>query len=162
MAFRHEIHVRSRDVDMQRVVASANYLAYVGECVDTWARTAVGPEFEQDGWDGMLKRAVLEWHAAARLGDLLTLDACVARWGTSSFDVDVLGRVGERPVFTALATYVSVRPDTFEPIATPPAVRAAFGEAIAPAPSTLIATDGDGAASTLASIGASRAPRNVR
>ena len=48
----------------------------------------------------MVKRIELEWQSPARFGDTIELDCSViARWGTTSFDVDrPSAAVGERPV----------------------------------------------------------------
>ena len=49
-------------------------------------------EFETTGFDFMVKKITIEWQSAARFGELLELDVEVRRWGTSSFDVGVVGR----------------------------------------------------------------------
>ena len=82
---------------MQKVVFNANYLAYIDDATDTWMRTALG-EFETTGFDFMVKKVTIEWQSAARFGELLELELEVTRWGTSSYDIGVIGRVGERPV----------------------------------------------------------------
>jgi acyl-CoA thioester hydrolase len=131
MAFRHQIRVRYGEVDMQQVVFNAHYLAYVDDTVDTWFRTVVGAGFEETGWDIMLKKVVVEWQSPARMGEVLDLDVGVARWGHTSFDVGLTGRVDHRDVFTAVVTYVGVRHGTVEPASPPEAIRAALGEAVA-------------------------------
>ncbi len=128
MPFRHHIRVRSGDIDAQRVVFNPHYLAYVDDTVDTWFRTAVGVDVRELGWSTMLKAAAVEWHASARLGHVLDLEAAVERWGTTSFEVGVRGRVEHRPIFTAVLTYVSVEPDTLTPMTTPDSVRRALGD----------------------------------
>ena len=40
----------------------------------------------------------------------LDLDLEVTRWGTSSFDVGIVGTAAERPVLTATLVYVSTVP----------------------------------------------------
>jgi acyl-CoA thioesterase FadM len=54
------------------------------------------------------------------------VDVGARRWGTTSFDVGFEGSVGERPVFTAVVTYVAVTPGTTEPTPVPGAVRSAL------------------------------------
>jgi acyl-CoA thioester hydrolase len=121
--FRHQVAVRYGEVDMQGVVFNAHYLAYVDDCIDTWLRTREA-HFERFGWDLMLKKATVEWHGAASIGDLLTLTPAVVRWGRTSFDVAVGGVVGERPVFDATIVYVGVKVGTREPMAPPEEIRA--------------------------------------
>jgi acyl-CoA thioester hydrolase len=125
MTYRHRIRIRYGEVDMQRVVFNAHYLAYCDDAVETWLRTIeLEPSAHQ--WDFMLKKAVLEWDGPATLGDEIDIDVAVARWGTSSFDVGFVGLVGERRVFSATITYVSVEPGANTTKPTPEGVRAAL------------------------------------
>jgi acyl-CoA thioester hydrolase len=124
----HTIRVRYGEVDLQGVVFNAHYLAYCDDAVDTWL-WQLDVAFERFGWDVMLKRADLVWHAPAGLGDTIDLELGVSRWGTTSFDVGFVGRVGERVVMTATITYVGVRAGTTDPEPVPEGVRALMGEA---------------------------------
>ena len=65
---------------MQGVVFNAHYLAYVDDCIDSWLRST-DVHFERYGWDVMVKKATVEWHGAAGIGDVLTLVPTVSRWG---------------------------------------------------------------------------------
>ena len=60
--------MRYGEVDLQRVIFNAHYLAYVDDAMDHWMRT-LDTSFESLGWDFMLKRAELEWDGPAGLGD---------------------------------------------------------------------------------------------
>ena len=71
------------------------------------------------GWEVVVKRTEITWHAPARFGDTLALDLAVGRWGGTSFDVAATGRVGERTVLTATTTYVVVDHETFRPVEIP-------------------------------------------
>ena len=122
----HRIRVRYGEVDMQRVVFNANYLAYCDDAVDTWLRS-IAVSFESSGWDVMLKKAVVEWQSGAGLGDELDIAVGVTRWGNTSFDVGLRGSVAGEPVFTATITYVGVRHGTLEPLAAPQEIRDALG-----------------------------------
>jgi acyl-CoA thioester hydrolase len=124
--YRHEIRIRYGEVDMQRVVFNANYLAYCDDAADTWFR-ALGMGDGDGTWDVMVKRADITWHGGATNGETLAIDLRVARWGTSSFDVELDGHVGDRPVFTAVITYVAVQMGTTVPVPVPDAFRAAAG-----------------------------------
>jgi len=126
-AYRHEIRVRYGEVDMQRHVFNAHYLTYVDEACDAWFLAVLGDDYHESGViDMVLKRADLTWHGGATFGDVLAVDVGARRWGTTSFDLGFEGSVGERPVFTAVVTYVAVTPGTTEPTPVPEAVRAAL------------------------------------
>jgi YbgC/YbaW family acyl-CoA thioester hydrolase len=126
MAFRHSIAVRYGEVDMQRVVFNAHYLAYCDDAVETWFRSA-GISVLEHGWDFMLKKAVLEWQAAATVAEVLDIDVDVARWGNTSFDVGFTGTVEGRPIYTCTITYVGVEPGTTTTKPCPPELRALLG-----------------------------------
>lgn len=127
VAYRHEIRVRYGEVDMQRHVFNAHYLTYVDEACDAWMRARLGDDYHGSGLvDMVLKRADITWHGGAGFGDVLAVDVAARRWGRSSFDVGFEGSVGERPVFSAVVTYVAVAPGTTDPAPVPEAVRSAL------------------------------------
>jgi acyl-CoA thioester hydrolase len=123
--YRHELRIRYGEVDMQRHVFNAHYLTYVDDALDGWLRWGLG-DYETAGFDMVLKRADITWHGAATFGDVLAIDVSARRWGNSSFDVAFEGSVEERPVFTAIVTYVSVAPGTTDPNPVPEDVRSAL------------------------------------
>ena len=123
--YRHSLRIRYGECDMQGVVFNANYLAYVDDAVDTWVRERLG-SFEELGFDFMLKKATFEWQTAATFGDTLDLDLAVCRWGKTSFDVEVVGTAGGKPVITATVVYVSVVPKQNTPTSVPAEVREAL------------------------------------
>ena len=125
MVYRHPVRIRYGECDMQKVVFNANYLAYIDDAKDTWMREILGT-FEEHGFEFMVKKITLEWHSAARFGELLDLELEIIRWGTTSYDVGVVGRVGERPVITATVVYVSMVPRELRPQPVPPHVRRAL------------------------------------
>jgi YbgC/YbaW family acyl-CoA thioester hydrolase len=120
------VRVRYGEVDMQRVVFNAHYLAWCDDAMDTWLRT-IDVRFEDAGWDIMLKKAVVEWQDAARLADVVDVAVGVVRWGNTSFDVGFAGRVAAQPVFTATITYVGVATGTHVPMSAPQVIRDALG-----------------------------------
>jgi acyl-CoA thioester hydrolase len=125
--FRHEIRVRYAEVDMQRHVFNAHYLTYVDVAFDALCRSAFGEDYLDAGAiDVVLKRADITWHGGAGFGEVLAVDVAARRWGTTSFDLGFEGSVGERPVFSAVVTYVSVTPGTTQPTPVPEAVRSAL------------------------------------
>ncbi|MFM8857125.1 MAG: acyl-CoA thioesterase [Actinomycetota bacterium] len=134
--YRHSITVRYGECDMQRVVFNANYLAYVDDAVDNWMRSALSSELEQAGdptnlhnvgFDFMVKKATVTWTSAVRFAETVDLDCSIARWGTTSFDVEVLGTVGGDKRFDAVVTDVSVNPDSQRPVPVPALVKDSLG-----------------------------------
>jgi acyl-CoA thioester hydrolase len=128
VTYRHEIRVRYGEVDMQRVVFNAHYLAYCDDAVDTWIRSVPGG-YGDASWDMMLKKIEVTWHGSAGLQDVLALDVDVRRWGNTSFDVGVEGGVDGRPVFSAVITYVAVVHGTTDTVPVPEGFRAAVDAA---------------------------------
>jgi acyl-CoA thioester hydrolase len=124
--YRHEIRIRYGEVDMQRHVFNAHYLAYIDDALDQWLRTVLDPEYESV-FDIVVKRADLTWSGGAGFGDTLAIDVAVRRWGTTSFDVGFEGSVDERPIFDATLTYISVEPGATTPTPVPERVRTALG-----------------------------------
>ena len=124
MAFLHTVRPRYGEVDMQRVVFNAHYLAYCDDAADVWFRS-LGAALEGGTWDVMVKKATITWSGAARVHDQLVIAVAVRRWGTTSFDVGFDGSVEEVPVFSADLTYVAVRTGTTDTVRVPSAFRAA-------------------------------------
>ena len=122
----HRIQVRYGEVDMQRVVFNAHYLAYCDDAVERWL-AARGVDVFGHGWDFMLKKATIEWAGAATVHEDLDITVAAQRWGNTSFDVGFEGAVAGRPVFSCTITYVGVRAGTRETMPPPPEVRAALG-----------------------------------
>lgn len=135
MTYTHRIRVRYGECDMQRVVFNANYFAYCDDAVDSWMRHALSTDMKTAepvtdlhalGFDFMLKSATMTWHAPVRFAETIDLGARVARWGTSSFDVRIDGRVGGEARFEASITYVSIDPTTQRPAPVPEFVKSAL------------------------------------
>lgn len=124
--FRHRVRVRYGEVDQQGVAFNAHYLAWCDDALEVWFG-ATGLRAKALGWDCMVVKAVLEWSSAASSGDHVDLDVAVTRWGRTSLDIAYTGTIEERPLFSALVTYVGVRSGTTEPIPPPDEVRAALG-----------------------------------
>jgi acyl-CoA thioester hydrolase len=123
-AYIHTVRVRYGEVDMQRVVFNAHYLAYCDDAADLWFRS-LGAALEAGEWDVMVKKATITWDGAARVHDELAVAVSVSRWGTTSFDVRFDGTVEGAGVFRADITYVAVRTGTSETVRVPDAFRAA-------------------------------------
>lgn len=122
MTYSMDIKVRYGEVDRQGVVFNAHYLAYLDDVVDSWLREFEG-DFESLGWDLMLKKVSLEWHGPAGTGEVLNVEACVSRWGNTSFDVSFEVKVENRLVLTATIVYVGVKTGTTETLEAPEQIR---------------------------------------
>ena len=122
--YTHHVRIRYGEVDMQRVVFNAHYLAYCDDAADLWFRS-IGALLEGGEWDVMVKKATITWDGAARVHDDLAIAVSVSRWGTTSFDVRFEGTVEDRAVFTADLTYVSVVTGTTDTVPVPAEFRAA-------------------------------------
>lgn len=125
--YSHRIRIRYQEIDMQRVVFNAHYLAYCDEVMAGWMSEEFGWSGVDDHIDWMLVKLLMEWRGSATFGDSLQIDCGIARWGTTSFDVAFRGAVGDRPVFTATITYVCVAPGTTTKMPVPDDVRRALG-----------------------------------
>lgn len=121
---------------MQRVVFNANYLAYVDDAVDNWMRSALSSQLEQTGdptnlhnvgFDFMVKKATVTWTSAVRFAETVDLDCSISRWGSTSFDVEVLGSVDGEERFVSSVTYVSVDPQSQRPVPVPSSVKSVLG-----------------------------------
>ena len=104
------IKVRYQEVDLQNVVFNAHYLGWCDIACAAWMHEAIGWTGVDDAIDWMLVKVTMEWQGSATYGDAVDVACGIARWGTSSFDVDFRGTVGDRPVFTARITYVCIEP----------------------------------------------------
>lgn len=130
MTFTHDIRVRYQEVDMQKVVFNAHYLAYCDETSAAWMAEVFGWTGADDAFDWMLVRAEIDWHRGATYGDTIRIGAEVARWGRTSFAIRYRGSVEGEAVFTAVITYVSVAPGTTDTMVVPDEVRTALGAAV--------------------------------
>ena len=126
MGYVHHVRIRYGEVDMQRVVFNAHYLAYCDDAADLWFRS-LGALAEGGDWDVMVKKATITWNGGAKVHDDLAIAVSVSRWGNTSFDVRFVGTVAGAPIFTADLTYVGVRMGTTETMPVPDAFRAAAG-----------------------------------
>jgi YbgC/YbaW family acyl-CoA thioester hydrolase len=85
--FKHRIRVRWAEVDLQKIVFNAHYLAYLDVAISNYWRELALP-YEQTlnslGGDLFVKKASLEYHASAAYDDMLTLCLKCERMGRSS------------------------------------------------------------------------------
>ena len=110
---RHALRVRWAEVDMQGVVFNGHYLTYCDVCVTEYWR-AIGVSYPQDfharGEDTFVRKASVEYLAAARYDDELEVCGRVASLGRTSlrFDVEIFPRGGADILIHAELVYVNV------------------------------------------------------
>jgi len=97
--FHHRLRVRWAEVDMQKIVFNAHYLMYLDTAMaDYWRALALPYEATLAALQGDLyvKKALLEYHASARLDDLLDVALRCKHVGKSSIvfagDISCSGR----------------------------------------------------------------------
>ncbi len=116
------LRVRYYECDMQRVVHNSVYLAWCDEVADRYFRSA---GMGSSDWDVMVKAAAVTWTTSATIGDEITIEPSVSRWGNTSFDVTFDGTRASDPVFTATITYVGVETGTTNTVRVPDDFRSA-------------------------------------
>ena len=122
--YRHEIRIRYGEVDVQGHVFNAHYLAYVDDALEQWLRSLFGDDDYTGQLDLVVKKAELTWSSGARNGEVLAIDIMTTRIGRTSVEMRFAGSVGERPIFEAVMTYVSITPGTLTPAPVPDHLRA--------------------------------------
>jgi acyl-CoA thioester hydrolase len=122
--YRHDVRIRYGEVDVQGHVFNSHYLAYVDDALEQWLRSLFGGEDYTGQLDLVVKKAELTWSSGARNGEVLAIDIATTRIGRSSIEMRFAGSVGERPIFEAVMTYVSITPGTVTPTPVPDHVRA--------------------------------------
>ena len=126
----HRLRVRWAEVDMQRIVFNAHYLAYFDLAISDYWRALALPYEEamlQLGGELYLKKAVLEYHASARYGDQLDVALKCSRIGTSSMIFSGVIVKGDEFLVACELVYVFADPvaQTSKPV--PAALRGLVG-----------------------------------
>lgn len=124
--FHHRLRVRWAEVDMQKIVFNAHYLMYLDTAMaDYWRALALPYEATLAALQGDLyvKKAVLEYHASARLDDQLDVALRCQHIGKSSivFAGDI--RCSGRSLVTGELVYVFADPATQKSRPVPAALR---------------------------------------
>jgi acyl-CoA thioester hydrolase len=130
--FRHRMPLRVRwaEVDRQGVVFNGNYLLYADVCVTEYWRAAgmkYPEDFEPLGADLYVRKATVEYRAAAEYDDELDVCGRIARIGGSSlqFVVEMFRRTDtSAPLVTCELVYVYVDAETKKPRRVDDAFRA--------------------------------------
>lgn len=123
----HRLRVRWAEVDVQKIVFNAHYLAYA-DCAMTeyWRALAMPYEAGMQALGGelYLKKASVEYHASARFDDLLDLGLRCVRVGNSSLAFECGVFAGERLLAAMELVYVFAEPANQSKRAVPPQLRA--------------------------------------
>ncbi|BEU96772.1 YbgC/FadM family acyl-CoA thioesterase [Acidovorax sp. DW039] len=123
----HRMRVRWAEVDMQKIVFNAHYLMYV-DCAmsEYWRQLALPYEsgMQALGGEMYVKKATLEYHASARLDDVLDVGLRCARIGNSSclFQAGIFS--GDQLLVSGELVYVFADPVTQSSTPVPGALRA--------------------------------------
>lgn len=124
--FFHRLRVRWAEVDMQKIVFNAHYLMYFDTAVaDYWRALALPYEEAMQSLEGdiYVRKATVDYHASARVDDVLDVGMKCARIGTSSMlFVGGLFR-GDRLLVGCELVYVFADPATQTPKPVPPLLR---------------------------------------
>ena len=125
--FFHRLRVRWAEVDMQKIVFNAHYLAYADEAM-TAVLQSLGTPYDAllaRGFDTAVVASELTWVAPVRWGDVVDVDGEVERVGRTSFTVLFTISVRGEPCCRVRTSYVLT--DLHRtPVAIPDDVRAAW------------------------------------
>lgn len=123
--------IRYSDCDPQGIVFNGNYGRYWDDAVSDWLEDAGlgGPDLGGTGLDVVAARMEIDFLAPATMGDTLSTEVSVEKFGNTSMtvavttrrvsDQAVVARGGEVIVFVDAASFI--------PVTVPDGVRAALG-----------------------------------
>lgn len=126
--FRHleRLRVRWAEVDAQKIVFNAHYLAWFDTAAAGWWRAAALPyeaTLAHFGGDLYVKKATLEYHASARYDELCEVGLRCAHIGRSSLRFDAAVFRGETLLVGGELLYVFADPATQSSRPVPDALR---------------------------------------
>ncbi len=111
--FFHRLRVRWAEVDMQKIVFNSHYLMYFDTALaDYWRALALPYDLTMQSLAGDLyvKKATVEYHASARMDDLLEVAVKCSRIGTSSILYSGAIFCAERHLISCELVYVFADP----------------------------------------------------
>jgi acyl-CoA thioester hydrolase len=86
--FRYLLRVRYSECDAQKIVFNARYAEYADLATTEFLRALLGGVHPEElGIDYRVAKLVLDWKAAARFDDVISIAVSVPRTGASSFVV---------------------------------------------------------------------------
>ena len=127
--FFHRLRVRWAEVDMQKIVFNAHYLMYFDTAIaDYWRAMAMPYEESMHALDGDLyvRKATIDFHASARIDDVLDVGMKCVRVGTSSIVFHGGLFRGDELLVDCELVYVFANPATQTSKPVPDKLRAAF------------------------------------
>ena len=122
----HRLRVRWAEVDIQKIVFNAHYLTYADVAMsEYWRALALPYESSMQGLAGdvYLRKATVDYHASARLDDLLDIGMRCTRVGNSSLGFEAAIFVGDKLLVTVDLVYVFADPKTQTARRVPQALR---------------------------------------
>ena len=109
------VRVRFNEIDGQNIVFNGNYLVYADIGVTEYFRALgegePGSFFAQYGTDIVVVNAELDYHASARLDEVIRIASRVARFGRTSFTMHVAIFRGDERLTDMALTYAHVESD---------------------------------------------------
>lgn len=116
-SFRHfeRLRVRWAEIDAQNIVFNGHYLMYVDTAISGWWRAMAlpyAPTMAALDGDFYVKKSSLEYHASARLDDLIDVGVRAARFGNSSMLLESGVFRGDTLLVGAELVYVFADPAT--------------------------------------------------
>lgn len=122
--FHHRLRVRWAEVDVQRVVFNAHYLAYFDDAMSAYWRALAVPyaaAMQRLGGDVFLRRSSVDYLAPARMDEVLDVALRCERIGNSSITVTGAIFAGGRRLTGAELVYVYADPatQTSQPVPQP-------------------------------------------
>ena len=120
---REVVRVRFNEIDGQSIVFNGNYLVYADIGVTEYFRALgegqPGPYFHQYGTDIRETHCEIDYHAPARLDELITIAARVSRFGRTSFTLHCgIFRDGKRLTDIEIS-YAHIDSDSGQPTPLP-------------------------------------------
>ena len=122
----HRLRVRWAEVDVQQIVFNAHYLTYFDTAItDYWRRLGLPYQSAMAmlGGDLYVKKASVEYHASARMDDILDVGMKCTRIGNSSLLITGGIFRGDEHLITGELVYVFADPATQTPRPVPQALR---------------------------------------
>ena len=122
----HRLRVRWAEVDVQHIVFNAHYLTYFDTAITDYWR-ALGLPYQAAmalmGGDLYVKKASVEYHASARMDDILDVGMTCTRIGNSSMLITGAIFRGDEHLITGELVYVFADPATQTPRPVPQVLR---------------------------------------
>ncbi|MDZ3832117.1 MAG: thioesterase family protein [Sphingopyxis sp.] len=120
---REVVRVRYNEIDGQNIVFNGHYLVYADIGVTEYFRALgegqPGPYFHQYGTDIRETHCEIDYHAPARLDELITISARISRFGRTSFTLHCgIFRDGERLTDIEIS-YAHIDSDSGQPTPLP-------------------------------------------